>query len=220
MDGGFTVYGGPGRQEILSEMTGRACDGLQTIETVGDFLLPLQANITRIDLAVDWKADVRPAEFVSAGVSERFKSRSTIKSSTGETEYIGSQKSDIMARVYRYEPPHPRSELLRFEAVFRRQRAKDCAAWLIECLSVEMVEAQLFATFDLKHELAQTGSGQADPIPTTRNDRSAQGTVFWIYKQCVPAIARMLDADELDWDEFYQAVNSARQFYQADEMLD
>lgn len=209
MDGGIRCYGGPGRDEILYEMTGRACDPLTNLDIASDFIRPLTDRITRLDLAIDYETDVTPKQFVDAGYSQRFKTTTSMHSGTGQTEYVGSMKSELMARVYRYNEPHPRAGLLRMEAVFRKQRAKDCAAWLTEALSKDQVEAQLIETFGFQHPLTRHGYGHAEPIPTTRNDRTAAGTVFWIYKQCVPAIARAIASGDLNAVDFHVAVSDA-----------
>lgn len=206
MDGGVSIFGSEKREEILIEMTGRACDPLDTLAKAGDFIRPLVENVTRIDLAVDYETDVQPDEFVAAGYSSRFKSSASQKSGSGHTEYIGSMRSDLMARVYRYKAPHPRAHLLRVEHVFRRARAKSCAEWLVNALNDYDAEAQLLATFDWKHDLADCVIDGTPTIPTKRVERSAQGRVWWLYKQVVPALGQALYDGSIEWEDFRAAV--------------
>lgn len=209
MDGGVTIFGHPDRDEILFECTGTACASVPTIVEVQRLVHPIKHRVTRIDLAIDWETLVRPDEFIDAGYSERFKSRSSNRSNSGHTEYVGSQKSDLMARVYRYHKPHPRSHLLRMEAVFRRDRAKDCCDWLVDMVpNDDLLNEYLCATFGWKHKLAKAPKTAAK-IPTTSVKRDTQSTVYWLYQQVTPALVRLHQDGSLNWSDFAKHIEDA-----------
>ena len=118
------LYFNPKLDYCTAELTGRGCTKIMTddiFEMVAEQALD---TVSRFDVAIDFQTDVMPDEFVMAGISDRIKSRSMVQSATGQTAYIGSPTSDMMARVYKYEPPHERAGLLRIEFVARRKRAK------------------------------------------------------------------------------------------------
>lgn len=124
-------YGGD--SGMTFEIGGKACAYLHASQRLQAVVLKALevGNVTRLDIAVDMETDTDPRDFVEQRSNKRQKSVETAVSSTGTTCYIGSRKSDRYARVYRYNDPHPRADLLRCEMVFRGKHA-DIAArqWL------------------------------------------------------------------------------------------
>jgi DNA relaxase NicK len=162
-------------------------------------------HVTRFDVAIDFVTDVTPLEFITAGISDRIQSRSLVESATGQTCYIGSPTSDMMARVYRYEPPHERAGKTRVEFVARRKRAKIALQlWLSEGPIAAV--AFMAKAFEFKHELWQSGRWHGAVVDATvEHTRSEQKTIAWLLKQVKPALYRLSNEDSLDqafWDEF------------------
>lgn len=207
-DDGVRIYGHPQRAEILIEMAGRACDPLNEFDHASDFVRPLAARCTRLDLALDFETDLSPEAFVSEGYSSRFRTRSSFNTSTGQTEYVGSMKSDRMARVYRYFPPHPRSHLLRIEHVFRRDAAKAAAHALAHAMTADDLLAQVIATFGWQHSLMSDLPEAGQPITAGQNNHSTAGRIWWLYEQVAPAVAEAMLDGELDWDDWVSVIEA------------
>ena len=111
-------------------------------------------------------------------------------SESGETCYVGSQKSDRYARVYRYNPPHPRADLLRIEHVFRRDYAKKVAAEVINS-SVEAIAASAGLAFGWAHETWDVSQDQSVDISIIHEKRATGKTVFWLIDSCASAFKRL-----------------------------
>ena len=201
-DRGVRIYGGGANRELLFELTGRSCEGLRGEESYTAFLAPLVERVTRLDLAVDIRANTRPAEFSNDRNGERFKSVGFQRSSTGETCYIGSTKSDRFARVYRYNHPHPRSEYLRVEFVFRKKLAKSVAETLSSGIGLMDFVATLGNTFGFKHPTWQPGVENSEKMHVPVVQREMNDTVAWLYKSVAPSIRKMVESGALDWDDF------------------
>lgn len=207
-DNGVRIYGGGPQTGVLYELSGRACEGLRSHSAACAFVSPIIERVTRIDYAVDVRCATRPTVFCNARSHKGFRSLSYIQSDTGETVYVGSPKSDRFCRVYRYNPPHPRAELLRIEFVFRRGLAKAAAQSLFDAQSDEVFAATLGNTYGWIHPVwkpaVQTDERLRAPIVTRHSDE----TVTWLYKQCAPALARKLKEEALNLPDFLEYVLS------------
>jgi len=129
---GITVFfNWLGTAPALVEITGRGCDLLideGVMNTVIDRWLD---RISRFDVAVDILTDIDPREFAKEFNNPRITTTAEFVSESGTTCYIGSRKGDRYCRVYRYNEPNPRHDLLRIEFVAKRQTAKVYAEqWL------------------------------------------------------------------------------------------
>jgi len=204
-DHGCKLSGGSQTQTILYELSGRGTDALSENPEVGRaFVGAISDRITRFDYAVDIVSDTRPSVFANQRNHQRVRSIGYQTSSTGETVYLGSTKSDRFTRVYRYNHPHPRAKLLRVEFVYRRELAKQAAR------HYSVSEDQTFiadagATVGLGHEDWQPAVLEAIPMKTPVVSRKEQDTVRWLYSQVAPAVRRLLDSGALDltdWIEY------------------
>jgi hypothetical protein len=188
-EAGCSIYFGAGLTHTLYEFSGAGCLWLRENGLDGTLLGAVAQRITRLDIASDIETTIPPSAFVGAGYSQRMKSHGSFTSADGDTEYIGSQKSERYARVYRYNPPHPRSHLLRVEHVLRRDYAKQIASWLVQ-YGVEYVQASLGRSFGWSHP-SWTPEEQSVPlIYVPRGTRSENGTVLWLIKQAAPAFKK------------------------------
>lgn len=194
---GVRYFAGHASAPPLIELGGAACDYLRERNA----LLPLiERNIdgvTRIDLAGDITTGMRPAEFLAFGRSTRHASAGRAVSATGETEYIGSPTSDRRCRVYRYEPPHPRSDALRVEAVLRRELAKSAALALCSA-PVDEIWMEALAPFSFKCPLWRQPSCSLSPRETVRNEPTAASRLRWLVKQIKPAVLEAHKAGLID----------------------
>lgn len=184
---GMTFYAGHATAKPLLEIGGAACDWLHSL----DALLPLVQRecegITRLDLAGDITCIVSPAEFVYAGYSGLVRTKSSVSSSTGSTEYLGSPTSDRSARVYRYAPPHPRSDALRVEIVLRRELAKSAALELC-ARSVSDVWSSAAKPLSFKHPMWRQTATDTLPRLTMKSEPTSASRLQWLTKQIKPAV--------------------------------
>lgn len=130
-DDHVTVYASENLNHFTVEVSGQGCEKLLKAEALQSLLERVVERVTRIDVACDIETPVTPSEFVQEVAHKRMQASGYQKSNTGETCYVGSQKSERYARVYRYNNPHPRAHLLRVEHVFRRDHAKIVARAIV-----------------------------------------------------------------------------------------
>lgn len=205
-DHGCAIYGRSHTSTILVELSGRGCEYFRQPTFAYEHLAPIAERVTRLDIAGDVRTDTRPADFCNERENDRFRSISFIRSDAGETVYVGSAKSDRFCRVYRYNPPHPRSDLLRCEFVLRRGYSKTAVLDIVEADGLETYIARLGNSWGFRHRdwqpSVQTEERAQAPIVTRRDE----DTVRWLYSQCVPAIRRCLMTGALDFAEFVETI--------------
>lgn len=201
-DGGVRVFGGSHLQSVLFELAGRACSGLDEFTALTQFIAPVSEFLSRLDIAVDVRTDTLPSAFVNVRSHKAFRSISYIKSDSGETCYIGSNKSDRFARVYRYAEPHPRAGLLRIEYVFRRQLAKDTAALLLASEDFSSFTSAAGNTWGWAHPDWQPDHPVDEKLRVPVVTRDQDGTVNWLYTQVAPAMRRLIRTGALDLSDF------------------
>lgn len=205
-DNGSRIYGSSHTETILFELTGRGCEPFRKAEGGRAIIGSLHERITRIDIAVDIRSTVTPTDFANARSHDRFRSLGFIRSPTGETVYVGSAKSDRFCRVYRYNPPHPRADLLRVEYVFRRGLARDAALQYASKEDIGKYTAQLGNTFGFNHQSWQPGTETDERLRVPILMRDDADTVYWLYHQVAPAIKRMMETGGFDMAEWLQYV--------------
>lgn len=116
---------------VFVELPGEACSWFREAGLFMALVTRTHQRASRVDCAIDIVTDTSPSQFVAMGFAERFSdSVGNIKSPQGATCYVGSRKSDRCARVYRYAPPHPRAHMLRLEAEYKGQSARELAGVL------------------------------------------------------------------------------------------
>lgn len=197
-----------GNSYAQCELSGQACDAVLTQITTSDLAHAANGRATRIDLAADIETVLTPTEFCGGGYSARIESTSLVDSPSGQTFYVGSRKGERMARVYRYNPPHPRANLLRIEVELKGDAAKmACEEMKIMDLSKLAQAANL--TFDWQHPLWKDGQIMVSKIPARPYDRAGAETLRWLNSVVVPAIRKAHQAGLIDlpsWllDNFHQ----------------
>jgi len=194
-DNGIAIFFGK-PQTILVEIEGQGCARLET--QLEELLRRFSTRVTRIDIAADMTCQTDPQVFCEYADAKRMRSSGVIRSDSGVTVYIGSRKSDRYCRVYRYSPPHPRSDTLRVEMVFRGVYAKTVADFVARHGITEAVTAY-GDTYGFKHpewtpEVATSGLVAA--IPAIR--RSQNNTVRWLIMQAAPAFRKCVEHGSID----------------------
>ena len=186
---------------ILMEISGRGCEWLTSRDLLHPLIRRTSSRITRVDLAVDLMTEVSPKDFVIESASARFKSRGTVVSETGSTEYIGSRKSERYCRVYRYSPPHPRSAFLRVEMVFRKQNAKLFAQSMIDSdFNYTALALGAGKVYAFEHE-AWNLTGDEIKLESWTPERAEGKTLWWMTSQVAPAFKRLVKQGFIDSPE-------------------
>lgn len=187
---GITVFASPVLNHLCVEISGQGCETLIRTRELTRILERVADRVTRIDIASDIATNTRPSVFVERVNHERMRASGYQNSESGETCYVGSQKSDRYARVYRYNPPHPRAHLLRIEHVFRRDYAKKVASELVAS-SVESIAASAGLAFGWGHVDWDTAQDASADISLVHERRATGKTVFWLIDSCASAFKRL-----------------------------
>jgi len=201
-EGGITLFASPNLIHCCVEISGQGCERLIASDLLPRVLAACHDRVTRIDIATDIETEIKPDEFVEKVNHERMRSSGKQHSDTGDTCYVGSQKSDRYARVYRYNPPHPRAHLLRVEHVFRRDYAKKVA---VNCVgaSLESIANAAGLAFGWAHDVWRISNVQAIDLSVVSERRDTGKTVHWLVDSCASAFKRLCaDGTIKDPEEF------------------
>lgn len=183
------VYFDPEISHILVEASGIGCKAISKSGLFERLLVDVGSHCSRLDVSCDLVTDMQPTDFARGGYSDRFKSTSVHNSDSGQTIYVGSPKSDRQAAIYRYADPHPRSHLLRVEHRFRRDAAKDMAAYVVEH-GLDMAIAQCGEIWGWRHPLWDTDDLEPVPMPRVSVDAKDSNVARWLLTQVFPAMRR------------------------------
>jgi len=190
VSGGITLFASPNLTHACVEISGAGCERLIESGQISSVLGCCKERVTRIDIACDIETEIRPTEFVARLSHERMRTSGQVISDTGETCYVGSQKSERYARVYRYNAPHPRSHLLRVEHVFRKDYAKKVAAQCVDA-SMENIAAGAGLSFGWTHSIWQPDSVESADISVVFERGNTGKTVYWLINSCASAFKRL-----------------------------
>jgi len=172
------------------EISGQGCERLIDMGLMESLIERVADRVTRVDVACDIETPVKPLEFVEQVKHDRMRSSGYQRSESGETCYVGSQKSERYARVYRYNKPHPRSHLLRIEHVFRRDHAKVVAGQIAASGVVAVADAAGQA-FGWCHP-TWNGTGCSDlDLSVVQAERGAGKTIYWLVHSVAPAFKNL-----------------------------
>ena len=218
-DNGVFVFGDWRKDHILLEITGRGCEAFREQDDIIRLVEKVAGRCTRIDLAVDMETDIKPYEFAHMRDVERFKNVDDRRSETGDTYYVGSMKSERYARVYRFAEPHPRSHLLRMEAVFRKKAAKAFCKSLVRD-GYEACINSIGAVYGWSHPVWRpydTGPADLESGQTRKGDKN---TVNWLYGSVASSIVKQAKLGELDINHYLTYVKSLLTAAEIDVKLD
>jgi DNA relaxase NicK len=194
---GVMIFYGHKKNLVLVEISGRGCERLRELNGMDVLLKRVASRVTRLDVAVDFLTDVTPEVFAAARDNERFKSGSTLTSESGTTVYVGSQKSNRYARVYRYNPPHPRANFLRCEMIVRDEDAKQTAQFIVDN-GVEAASFALGKAYAWTHPLWQQVGATDEELAAYRPPDRGSNTVYWLFHQVLPACEKLLENGQQD----------------------
>lgn len=191
-EGGITLFASPNLTHACIEISGQGCERLLSSNHLSSVLGCCKERVTRIDIAVDIDTKTTPDEFVKKVNHERMRTSGHVISDTGETCYVGSQKSERYARVYRYSAPHPRSHLLRVEHVFRKDYAKKVASEIVGA-SLDSVTVASGLAFGWGHSDWKPENVQSAEISIIFERGNSGNTVYWLVNSVAPAFKRLCD---------------------------
>ena len=188
----------------LCTLSGHSVDLVLRSLSVVDLARCAGGRATRLDFAVDFKTDCSPSEFCTLRENGRIKTQGNFTSQTGETCYVGSRQGERMARVYRYNEPHPRSDLLRAEVELKGDAAKIACDALTK---VELTEVclQVHLPFGWKHPLWQPGDIAVSKLPARLYDSEGAGTLRWLDLTVAPAIKKAAENGLIDLTEWLRS---------------
>lgn len=194
---GISVFYGHKKNLVLVEISGLGCETLRRFDGEQKLLSAAHDRLTRLDIACDFESGVSPAEFSSQRATDRFTSGAHMTSETGETVYVGSRTSDRYARVYRYHPPHPRSNFLRCEMVLRDEQARLTAQTLLT-EPLDIVAQRVGLAFGWSHPLWGSTSSALEKLSASRPVDRGGGTVRWLFTQVLSAISKLINEGHRD----------------------
>lgn len=198
---GVAISFGDINTHLFIELSGRACSNLESIGQLDIIIARCAEWTSRIDFAVDIATSCDPEQFCAKRASNSFKSNGTLRSPSGTTCYLGSRKSERMARVYRYNEPHPRSHLLRVEAEYKGDAAKTMAKHLIET-DVRQACLDAHKPFGWTHADWNDADGDAVKIPYKAYNPSNAATVRWLYGDVITALRKAIEAGIVELDDW------------------
>lgn len=197
---GFRINADWKRREALIVFNGKACEMVRAIGTTAiiELLVRVEATGSRLDFATDITTLVSPADVQEQGWSKKIVSKSYIQSAQGKTLYIGSRSSAAFCRVYKYNPPHPRSDKLRIEFELKKDRARTVAGIAIVD-GVETAARSVAARYKFGHAVVLDAfKGHIRQIKTEAHNRSIASTEQWLLTQAAPAFHRLVKEGVID----------------------
>jgi len=170
------------------QLQGRACLALQHDNALLPIASGVIGTVTRMDVAMDFDGSISCDDLRDSVQSKRIKSRSTMTSSSGTTHYIGSRKSERVARAYEYNAPHPRAGVPRLEFQLKKDSAKEfIRQWRANGLNYA---AQMILNSFGVHAL--NIEKHDEKLPASTPHRSKEKTLRWILTQVAPAIQTLI----------------------------
>lgn len=201
--GGFTYFESDNLPYCLIEFTGVGCEVLRSYGWMKNILQDWNDRITRLDIACDIATDIDPIKFTKGRSDENnFSSSSNVISESGITSYVGSKASNRYCRVYRYNSPHPRSDLLRVEFVLRNEYAKQCAKILVDTPIYEIIKG-LYKTFGWE-DFSDLIKGNGMALASTPKETHQGKTERWLLTQVLPALGRMAESGNVEFIVLFQ----------------
>lgn len=202
---GIALSFGTINAHVYVELSGKACDCLEAADILSSLIETTKDKCSRIDFAVDFVTDTKPEDFSECRNQVRWKFCSHITGASGTTDYVGSRTGERMARVYRYNPPHPRAHLLRIEAEYKGDAAKAIVREL-ERMPLKDVCLAAHAPFGWCHPLWETEDVQAVKIPYSAHNPDNAATVRWLYGVVASSVRKAIAEGLIDWQSFQELV--------------
>lgn len=196
-DRGISIYCSDKQPHYTVEFSGKGIDYLERYEVLGFVLNAVHHLVSRIDIAIDIETDLHPFTFAQDRDEGRSKTYSELTSPSGATAYVGSMSSERYARIYRYNPPHPRAHLLRAEHVFRKDQAKAIALATVS-EGISAVVARCWRDYGWHTHLDIEEGVSAAAISVPRPERNQGKTTRWLITAAGVAFRRLVAEGVID----------------------
>ena len=182
---------------MLIQFSGAGCAWLEEQGLIVEIVSAWIDRIGRVDFAYDFLTDMSPEH-----AFETENRTSILRSNTGTTVYSGSLKSDRYMRCYRYNPPHPRADRLRFEFVFKSKPQARAAleTWLYKSPTF----ASVCQSFRIRPNEA-FDSSEGDPLGKVGRNPSASeaSTTLWLIEAAASAFKRLCSTGAIAEPEMF-----------------
>lgn len=201
---GVALSFGSVNAHVFAELSGKPCDILDGLDALIPLVMSTSNKCSRIDMAVDFITDTTPERFSAFRNTTRWKYAPTYPSASGTTVYVGSRTSERMARVYRYNEPHPRAHMLRVEAEYKGKAARALAGLVNESNLAEVI-SDAHSVFGWNDTLWSEQIGEGEKVAYTSHRPANANTVRWLYGDVAKALKRAVDEnliDMKDWLDF------------------
>jgi len=186
---------------IYVEFAGKSCNTFEAQGGLDDIIQRSTDRVSRIDFAVDILTGIDPREFSEQRTNKSFKSSGNKRTPSGRTEYVGGRTSERMARVYRYEPPHPRAHLLRVEAEYKGIAAKTASKHYLE-VGLQQAALDAHQAFGWTHPVWKPDIETGGKIAYKAYRPDNASTVRWLYGDVVTALSKAIKKDLINLDEW------------------
>jgi len=202
---GIAISFGSVNAHLFVELSGKTCDNFDSVNALQPLIQSTCSRATRIDIAADFECKISPVDFAEERNKKRWKYAPFYPSASGETVYIGSRSGERMARVYRYNAPHPRAHFLRVECEYKGDAAKALASLptLLNCKNAFDVAS---APFGFTHPLFLEVREEVAKLPYRKNSEKNKNTVAWLYGAVISAMRKALAEDVVDFEEWRETL--------------
>jgi len=194
-----TLYVHPLATHFTFEVSGQHC--AKIAHYMPAVLGAFHEDLSRLDIAVDMECAVTPTQFDAAIREGRVQTHSIMRSSTGETVYRGSRSSERFARIYRYNPPHPRAHLLRAEFQLKAGYARDAASHMLDGIPLDGIAAGLGRHFGFEHPCWNERPYEPVKLKVPTHAQSGD-TVAWLTRTVAPLLRRLEREHKLDLEKW------------------
>lgn len=201
-DGGLSIFVHPTLDHVLFELTGTGCEALRETPVAWEFLDAIKSRLTRLDVAADILTDLDPRIFGIDRDTKRFRSHSEFVSESGITYYVGSRQSNRYARVYRYNPPHERSHLLRVEHVLKAEDAEATAQSILDN-GIREATAALGRAFGWKNDVWDVEGDESVVLKAWRPERHKGKTLYWLADTVAPLLVKLHRENQIDAERWF-----------------
>ena len=194
-NGTFVYFGS--QAHVLVAHTGRACAALRERGLLRKLIHATADSASRIDVAADMVTEITPQDFLGYGYRRNRRARRSYDDTGGKGETIGTRGvSDRFCRVYRYNPPHPRSDKLRVEFEHRGRLAPVTAKWC------GYYGPERIAAMEQNQYLFQCPLWTPETVEETlsrpQEHRGSAKTLQWLLRSVKPAVRRLWVSGAVD----------------------
>lgn len=185
----------------LVELSGTGCAQLREAGLLQGLIDETYETCTRIDVAIDYiDGDVTVDQVIGGIDLSSSLTHARFISPTGETQYIGSMKSDRFCRIYCYAEPHPRAGVTRAEFVYRKPYSPKVAEHVKNDLAREVV-AGAMKRLGIDVLYWPDATQPAEPKIRRKGALENAGTLRWVVTAVVPSLQKLIAEGVLTADE-------------------